>query len=209
MNTIVLPTEELPLSDDASRRRPHLDDDGLVRAAVAGDANAFAALLQRHDDKMRGVVWRVVGSSSAMDDVLQEAYLKAWRGIGGYARNAAFSTWLYTIVHRSAIDWVRAQRRQPPGHLRIATDTDFPAATIRDHASGVTDSLALQHALTELPEDQLAVVTLIDGEGYSYDDVATLLDISPGTVASRLHRARAALRERLESPDLSPGEGTR
>lgn len=194
--------------DDAPDRRPRtessLDDDALVRAAVAGDNHAFGQLLRRHDDKMRGVVWRVVGSGAAMDDVLQEAYLKAWRGIGGYARNAAFSTWLYTIVHRSAIDWTRSQRR-----LRLAPDGEMPIDVIRDHASGVTDSLALQHALTELPEDQLAVVTLIDGEGHSYDDVATLLDISPGTVASRLHRARAALRSRLESPDLSPGEGLR
>ena len=200
--------------DDAPNRRPRLqsgqraaselDDDALVRAAVAGDNTAFGQLLRRHDDKMRGVVWRVVGSGAAMDDVLQEAYLKAWRGIGGYARNAAFSTWLYTIVHRTAIDWTRSQRR-----LRLAPDGEVPTHTVRDHASGVTDSLALQHALTELPEDQLAVVTLIDGEGHSYEDVATLLDISPGTVASRLHRARAALRARLESPDLSPGEGLR
>ncbi len=208
--------------DDASRRRPRtasgsrgeshplgLDDDALVRAAVGGDADAFGVLLRRHDDKMRGVVWRVVGSGGAMDDVLQEAYLKAWRGIGGYARNAAFSTWLYTIVHRSAIDWVRSQRRRSNGPLHLAPQGDVPAAAIRDHASGVTDSLALQHALTELPPDQLAVVTLVDGEGRTYDDVATLLDISPGTVASRLHRARASLRERLESPDLSPGEDSR
>ena len=179
-------------------------------AAVAGDSRAFGQLLRRHDDKMRGVVWRVVGSGAAMDDVLQEAYLKAWRGIGGYARNAAFSTWLYTIVHRTAIDWTRSQRR-----LRVAPEGVVPGNALldgpagRDHASGVTDSLALQQALAELPDDQLAVVTLIDGEGHSYDDVATLLDISPGTVASRLHRARAALRARLESPDLSPGEGPR
>ena len=207
MNTIVRPTEELPLLDDPSHRRPgvaDVDDDALVRAAVGGDSQAFGQLLHRHDDKMRGVVWRVVGSGAAMDDVLQDAYLKAWRGIGGYARNAAFSTWLYTIVHRTAIDWTRSQRR-----LRLAPDGEVPTDAIRDHASGVVDSLALQQALTELPEDQLAVVTLIDGEGHSYDDVAALLDISPGTVASRLHRARAVLRARLESPDLSPGEGPR
>ena len=123
--------------DDAPNRRPRLqsgqraaselDDDALVRAAVAGDNTAFGQLLRRHDDKMRGVVWRVVGSGAAMDDVLQEAYLKAWRGIGGYARNAAFSTWLYTIVHRTAIDWTRSQRR-----LRLAPDGEVPTHTVRD-----------------------------------------------------------------------------
>lgn len=184
--------DDAPPGRRAIRSSEPSPENDLVAAAVAGDSAAFGRLLQRHDDKMRGVVWRVVGSSSAMDDILQDAYLKAWRSIGRYRREAAFSSWLYTIVHRCAIDWVRSRR-----HFAVTTEIEFPEPAAVDHAGSVAEALALQRALSELPADQLAVVTLIDGEGRSYDEVAELLDISGGTVASRLHRARAALRAHL------------
>lgn len=192
-------------------------DQVLVDAAISGDAGAFAALLRRHDDKMRGVVWRVVGSRSAMDDVLQEAYLKAWQGLAGYRQEAAFTTWLYTIVHRSAVDHLRRQRR-----LRLIDQGDHDRAESSgqdmstrspdasgdrhhaDHAGTVADSFVLRDALAALSPDHLAVVTLIDGEGRDYDEVAELLDVAPGTVASRLHRARAVLRTHLASAEETP-----
>lgn len=168
------------------------DDRGLAEAAAAGDGEAFSALLKLHDDKMRGVVFRVVGSASAMDDVLQDAYLKAWRALPGWRGESAFSTWLYTIVHRSAIDWHRGRR-----NLSVVPADQLEIEPTRDHAGGVVDGHALRGALAELSPDHLAVVTLVDGEGRSYDEVAVMLDISTGTVGSRLNRARAALREHL------------
>lgn len=182
--TIVRPTEELPLRDDWA----------LVNAASSGDSAAFGQLVRRHDDKMRGVVWRVVGSQSAMDDVLQDAYLKAWRAIGSYRGESAFTSWLYSIVYRTAIDWQRSQRR-----LSVVPNEELPTTAGVDHAIGIVESSALRDALASLPADQLAVVTLIDGEGRSYDEVAVMLDVSGGTVASRLHRARAALRDHLNT----------
>lgn len=177
---------ERPLPPDSAH-----DDRALAEAAAAGDVDAFTTLIRRHDDKMRGVVWRVVGSVPAMDDVLQNAYVKAWQGLGSWRGESTFSTWLYTIVHRSAIDWHRAQRSVAV----LPDDTDLPTAG--DHAGRIVEGHALRSALAELPPDQLAVVTLVDGEGRSYDEVAVMLDISPGTVASRLSRARADLRARL------------
>lgn len=171
------------------------DDQALVQAGTQGDAAAFAELLRRHDADMRGVVWRVVGSAAAMDDVLQEAYLKAWRSLADYRGESAFSTWLYSIVRRSALDWVRSDQRVRRRLERV--ERLEPSAPHLDHAATVADRLALRNALAELPADQLAVVTLVDGEGRSYDEVAVLLDLSPGTVGSRLHRARASLRSRL------------
>jgi len=165
-------------------------DRALAVSAQNGDADAFAALLHRHDDAMRGVVWRVAGSANAMDDILQEAYVKAWRNLGGFQHESAFSTWLYAIVYHSAIDWQRKQR--PMTELHDATATASP-----DHATRVVESFALRDALAALSAEHLCVVSLIDGEGRSYDDVAELLGLSAGTVASRLHRARALLRSAL------------
>lgn len=176
------------------------DETGLVAAAQDGDSDAFAALVRRHDDAMRGVAWRVAGSQSAMDDILQEAYLKAWRGLAGFRLDAAFSSWLYSIVYRSAIDWQRRQR--PTAVLDVEMATVTP-----DHASGLVESFALREALASLSAEHLCVVTLIDGEGRSYDDVAELLDISPGTVGSRLARARAALRNALTETSTTNGKG--
>lgn len=192
--------QEAPLSDDRA----------LVALARDGDTRAFTELLHRHDDKMRGVVWRLVESRDEMDDILQDAYVKAWRGLGDFRGDAAFSSWLYRIVYTTSLDAIKrsARRRVVPldevaGDRNLVTD---------DAGSRVADSHALRDALAELPEDQLAVVALVDGQGESYDDVAELLGISPGTVGSRLSRARAQLRRHLRgesSPGRNEGQGGR
>lgn len=170
------------------------DDRVLVAQAAAGDADAFAALLRRHDDKMRGVVWRLVESRSVMDDVLQDAYLKAWRGLARFRGDAAFSSWLYRIVYTTTLDHLKAARRRKVVPLHEVADR-----SVDDPSTAIADSAALREALADLPEDQLAVVALVDGQGESYDDVAALLGISAGTVGSRLSRARATLRKQLSS----------
>jgi len=173
------------------------DDAALVNEAIAGDARSFGALLRRHDDNMRGVVYRVVGSQAAMDDVLQDAYLKAWRSVSDFRGDSAFSTWLYTIVRRTAIDHLRSQKRMVPVDPGQAGGDALATAELVVQPVDVASNLALRDALAALPPDQLAVVTLIDGEGYTYHSVATMLGVSAGTIASRLHRARAALRAAL------------
>lgn len=167
-------------------------DEALIERARAGESVAFGELVRRHDDKMRGVVWRVVESRSEMDDVLQDAYVKAWRALEGFRGDAAFSSWLYRIVYTTAIDHVRATAR----HRHRRLDDVVEPFTV-DPTAAIADSHVLRAALAELPPDQLAVVTLVEGQGLSYDDVAQLLDISPGTVGSRLSRARAQLRTSL------------
>ena len=181
-----------PTPEDA----PVGDDRVLVAQARAGDGSAFAQLLRRHDDKMRGVVWRLVASRSEMDDVLQDAYLKAWRGLASFRGDAAFSTWLYRIVYTTALDQVKATSRRPVVPLDTAREVG-----VEDKSAQIADSFALRRALAELPADQLAVVALVDGQGESYEAVATMLGISAGTVGSRLSRARAQLRRSLTATD--------
>lgn len=170
------------------------DDHAMVQQARLGDARAFSQLLQAHDDKMRGVVWRIVPASAEMDDILQDAYLKAWRKLDEFRGDAAFSSWLYRIVHTTALDHLKAQRRR-----RVVPLDEAGGLSIDDATGTVVESDALRTALAELPEDQLAVVALVDGQGASYDEVAELLAIQPGTVGSRLTRARATLRRKLDN----------
>lgn len=186
MVTVVRPPEEALLSDDRA----------LVARARLGDTAAFTQLLRAHDTKMRGVAWRVVGSQTAMDDVLQDAYLKAWAALGNFRGDSSFSSWLYRIVYTTALDHLKAERRRP-----IVPFSDDLHLHVDDPADQVARSLAMREALATLPADQLAVVALIDGEGYAYETVAEMLDISTGTVSSRLHRARAALRNHLTDQD--------
>lgn len=176
------------------------DDWVLVDRARGGDPRAFSDLVRRHDDKMRGVVWPLVRSRAEMDDILQDAYLKAWRALGDFRGDAAFSSWLYRIVHTTALDSVRSIARR-----RIVPLDDFADGSVADPSERIVDADALRGALAELPEDQLAVVALVDGQGESYDAVAALLGISAGTVGSRLSRARARLRKSLHTwgPDDS------
>lgn len=180
--------EEAPLSDDRD----------LVAQSTGGDAAAFSQLLRRHDAKMRGVVWRLVQSRVEMDDILQDAYLKAWRGLDEFRGDAAFSSWLYRIVYTTALDSVKKTARR-----RIIPLDEVAEQSVADPAAQIADSFELRRALANLPSDQLAVVALVDGQGESYDDVAEMLGISAGTVGSRLSRARAQLRKQLGNRDLT------
>ncbi len=165
----------------------------LTERAVAGDNAAFGQLLAEHDDSMRAVAYRMLGSATAMDDVLQIAYLKAFGNIGRFRSEASFSTWLNRIVVNACYDWHRSAGRRAEVPLQNASNLEAPGAWEDQVAVGDQ----LHAALQTLPPDQRAVVILVDGQGHSYSEAAQILEIEHGTVASRLNRARAALRHQL------------
>ncbi len=161
------------------------------------DARRFGALLREHDDRMRALAHGMVGSAAAMDDVLQDAYLRAWRARDRFRGDAAFSTWLHRIVVNTCIDHLRGRRPAVALELIDPADPD-PGAAER-----VPDRDALTRALAGLPPDQRAAVLLVDGDGRSYAEAAGILDVAEGTVASRVHRGRAELRRLLTGGDES------
>lgn len=166
----------------------------LIDLAVAGDHRAFGELVRTHDDRMRGLAWNMLGNRSAMDDALQDAYLKAYRSLAKFRRDAAFSTWLYRITYTTCIDHQRKRGRR----AEVALDA---VAEQRDNVIDLDDHFALhselKDALQTLAPDQLAAVMLVDGEGLSYEEASEVLGVPPGTIASRLNRARASLRRTL------------
>ena len=141
-----------------------------------GDHVAFAELLQIHDDRMRALVWRLTGSRNEMDDICQEAYLKAWRSIGTYNpdRGAAFGTWLWRVVYSTCIDHHRRQGRRPQRTSWEIDDIDIP---VRNAEARIVLRDELRSALHELPDEQAAVIALADGEGLSYDEIAELVGV--------------------------------
>lgn len=169
----------------------------LVQAARAGDHRAFSTLLRQHDAGMRRLATRMLGSPAAMDDALQDAYLKAYRSLDRFRAESAFSTWLYSIVYRTCLDHIRARGRRPTVDIDLATASGaIPDA--HDTAQQATDRTALETALAELSEDQRGAVLLVDGAGMSYAEAGEVLGVAEGTVASRLNRAHALLRAAID-----------
>ena len=170
----------------------------LIRRAQTGDHRAFTSLLRQADGRMRNLASGLMGTGTATDDALQDAYLQAYRDLGDYHGNALFSTWLHTIVYRTCLRHLRQQKRR----AEVDLDAVPELATRSDHAEAQADADAVDTALRSLPPDQAAVVILIDGDGCSYQEAAAALDVREGTIASRLNRGRRALRNALSvDPD--------
>lgn len=160
----------------------------LVALARQGDRRAMTDLLRRHDDEMRALAWRMVGDPDVVDDVLQDAYLKACRSISGFREKARFSTWLHRIVANTCVDHLRRQATRDEVSIEMQPALSVPAEVDR-----LADADCLRQALLGLPAEQRVALLLIDYEGYSYESAAEVLGISVGAVGSRLYRARACL----------------
>ena len=173
-----------------------VSDRALIQRAVDGDVDALGRLLREHDDRMRAVAYRMLGSRSAMDDALQAAYLNAFRGLSRFRAEADFGTWLHRIVVNACYDLLRRDGRRQEVSLQAIPDLEST-----ESLDSVEEQLVLNRqlheALASLPHDFRAAVVLVDGEGLSYAEAADVLGIERGTVASRLNRARSVLRERL------------
>jgi RNA polymerase sigma-70 factor (ECF subfamily) len=170
-----------------SRRVDHVHERLRASEAVS-KRRRFETLLERHEAKLRRVAFGLIGDPNRVDDVLQEALLKAYRALPArFESDGHEAAWLYRIVHRSCLNELRARRRRP--ELLGVPDT---AAQATDEAT--LASLAVAAALAELPPDARAVVLLVDLIGLDYETAATALRIPRGTVASRLNTARALLR---------------
>jgi RNA polymerase sigma-70 factor (ECF subfamily) len=150
----------------------------------------FEALVRAHDRTVRSMAYRLVGHD--VDDVLQQAYLKAYRDLPRFRADSSFGTWLHRIVYTTSLDHLRSGRRRESVARKLR-----PTAESRDPMQSVVDHIALDRALATLPVDQRAALLLVDGQGMGYQEAADVVGVAPGTIASRLSRARAAMRTEL------------
>lgn len=171
---------------------------GVLESARAGDPGAFEQVVRHYDTRLRALAYRLVGDPALMDDALQDAYVKAFRALPGFRADAGLGTWLYRITYRACLDVLRAEGRRRTTPLEESHAAADPGADPGRVASTRAD---LARVLDSLPPDQRAAVLLVDAEGLDYTAAAEVLGVAAGTIASRLSRARAALRKALDEGD--------
>lgn len=178
----------------------------MIRRAQSGDEGAFEQLLLAHQKGVYNLCLRMAGNPDDALDLSQEAFIRAWRALGQYQFDAAFSTWLFRLTSNVCIDFLRRQKRQQHMSLTV-TDDDEPGEefTVPDPAPGPEEQAvhnerrqAVARAMAALPGDYRAVMQLRAVEELSYEQIAEILDIKVGTVKSRLARARTQLRKILK-----------
>ena len=184
-------------------------DAGLVDQIQQGDGAAFEELVRRHQQMVYAVTCRMLGDPDEAQDAAQDAFVRAYRSIGGFRRDAKLSTWLVAItlnVCRNRRRWWARRRRVIAGSLdAMADDPDAPALEPADPAPGPASQAqarerqrALTAALQMLDAPSRAVVVLRDVQGFAYEEIARMLGCRLGTVKSRLSRARLQLRALLD-----------
>ena len=169
-------------------------DDSLRRAAALGDTDAFAEILDRHGPAMFRYARRLLNDHGDAEEVVQDAFVAAWKALPDFRGDATLRTWLFTITGRKAVDVLRKKRPTPIEDDLLA---DVPAANA-DPAEGAGLLQALDAALAQLPYLQRAAWLLREVEQLSYAEIATALNTTPTVVRGQLARGRAALQDRLE-----------
>jgi RNA polymerase sigma-70 factor (ECF subfamily) len=164
-----------------------------VLRARKGDAAAFRVLVDRYRHQALEVALRIVRSPEAAEETAQDAFIRAWKALDGFRHEARFSTWLYRIVTRCALDAVRRARTRDRRETGIAPEA---LAAIPDPARAPEGlrRRRLERILGELAPVPRAVVTLFYLRDLTVEEIAGILDLPQGTVKTHLHRSRAALR---------------
>jgi RNA polymerase sigma-70 factor (ECF subfamily) len=178
-------------------------DEALLAAHLRGDPRAFGELVARHERRVYGLCLRILGHREDAEDATQEAFLAALRKASSFRRAAAFSTWLYRIAVNAATD--QARRR---GRARLATldpeDAGLAVAPGGELGEVVASTVAVQTALSQVPEEFRVAVVLCDLYRIPYADAAQILEVPVGTVKSRVFRGRLALADCLRDPADAP-----
>ena len=168
--------------------------DDAVRRAQAGDPTAFDALYAAHVERVFALCLRMTADERRAEELTQDVFVKAWRRVRTFRGDAAFSTWLHRVTVNTVLD-DRKKRGRRPVQLSTVPDQALGATA---GSTDPTGRLQLERAIASLPERARMAIVLHGVEGYSYDEVARLMDVAIGTVKSHIHRARRLLIERLE-----------
>ncbi len=173
----------------------------VVERVRAGDVNAYEALVAAHEKNVYNLALRMTGNPADAEDMAQEAFLKAYRSLSEFRGDSKFSVWLYRIVSNVCLDFLRKQKRRQTVSLSVEDDEgEETQLDIPDLAQSPEELLerrmtreAVQKGLALLPPDQRQILLLREIQGLSYEEISQALDIEPGTVKSRIFRARKKL----------------
>ncbi len=167
----------------------------LVQQAQAGDQSAFEALYRLHVGRVNALCRRMLGDAGWAEDVVQEAFIRAWLMLGGFRHESSFGSWLYRLTVNVALLELRSTKRR---RARVVTCEDVTLFEKNQNCTRPERALDLEKAIAGLPEQARIVFVLHEIEGYQHEEIAEMLGTAVGTSKAQLHRARRLLRERLE-----------
>ncbi|MFT5320667.1 MAG: RNA polymerase sigma-70 factor (ECF subfamily) [Pseudohongiellaceae bacterium] len=197
----LLATEEV----DQAKEDVKNTDQQLVDRVFNGDKHAFDLLVLRYQQRILGLIGRFIRDPAEVEDVAQEAFIKAYRALPKFRGDSAFYTWLYRIAINTAKNYLVARGRRPP-----STDIDVDDAEFMENNQALTDigtpeanqekedlQRVINEALEDLPEDLRTAFTLREFSGLSYEEITEIMGCPVGTVRSRIFRAREALDKKI------------
>lgn len=187
-----------------------VSDETLIERVLHGDQEAFADLVDRYQQKVFNIAFRMTGDREEAMDMAQESFLRVFRSLPRFKGDSTFSTWLFRIVNNTCIDALRRRKRQVVVALSTdaSIDTDegeyqveFPSTDDGPEERAMQAEMreAVAQAIEQLSAEHRLALILRDVEGYSYEEIADMLELNIGTVKSRLNRARLSLREIIGS----------
>jgi RNA polymerase sigma-70 factor (ECF subfamily) len=181
-------------------------DDKLVKRAKKGDSRAFDLLVLKYQGRVAQLVSRYVNNAAEVEDVTQEAFIKAYRALPKFRGDSAFYTWLYRIAANAAKNHLVALGRRPTTDLALDDSESYEVpGRLKDNESpdevimGQQLEAVISQAIDALPLELKAALTLREFEGLSYDEIAEVLECPIGTVRSRIFRAREAIDQKVAS----------
>ena len=176
-------------------------DQQLVTRVQQGDKRAFDLLVLKYQYRVHAIVGRFIRDSHEVEDITQEAFLKAYRALPSFRGDSQFYTWLFRIAVNTAKNYLVARSRRPPSSDVNLDDAEFYAGSEQLKDLGTPENqlfrdeleMVINKAIEELPEDLRTAVTLREYEGLSYEDIAGVMDCPVGTVRSRIFRGRESI----------------
>lgn len=176
----------------------HADDDEArwVERARNGDTAAFEQLYRAHCDRIYALCWRLCGGDAALaEDVVQEAFVRAWSKLGLFKGESSFGTWMHRVAANVALSDRRIRMRRVSRERPMDETTERTARGARDVTAGLRQDL--EQAIGSLPERARTVLVLYDIEGYQHAEIAEMTGMAVGSSKAQLHRARKLVREAL------------
>lgn len=181
-----------------------MDEKALIAAAGKGDENAFEALVVQHEKMVYNLCLRITGDREEAFDLAQETFIKAWRALPFFQGDSKFTTWLCRIASNTCIDYLRKQKK----HRHISLTNGLEDAGVEYDVADTTSDPAIlaeisekhelvQKAFRQLPVDDQIILSMRAIENMNYQEISEALDLKPGTVKSRISRAREKIRQSL------------
>ncbi len=181
----------------------------LLRYAIKGDVESFEKLIERYQSKAYNIALRMIGNEEDAKDVIQDAFIKIYRSLHKFRGDSSFYTWIYRIVTNTCYDFIKKQNKRNNNTISLTNYQNSLEGEVEDikderHQPDIImdskeDSTHILDCLHRLSYDHKTVIILRDIQGFSYDEIAQILNCSEGTVKSRINRARISLKEIIVS----------